>query len=111
MALLAEHNLLFGLLALQNGLIDQVQLVAAFQAWTRDKVKTLAEYLIDRGDIDDADRAAVEVLVSRNLKKHGSAEKSLASLPARIHPQKPCTAKFRRPGDRGHSGSNWNPCR
>ena len=33
----AERNLLFGLLALQNGLIDQVQLIAAFQSWTRDK--------------------------------------------------------------------------
>ena len=30
----ADRNLLFGLLALQNGLIDQGQLVAAFQAWT-----------------------------------------------------------------------------
>src|SRR5437762_2316704 len=29
------HDLLFGLLALQNGLIEQGQLVAAFQAWTR----------------------------------------------------------------------------
>ena len=33
----ADRDLLFGLLALQNGLIDQGQLVAAFQAWTRDK--------------------------------------------------------------------------
>ena len=74
----------FGLLALQNGLIDQVQLVAAFQAWTRDKLRPLADYLIDRGDIDAADRAAVEVLASRNLKKHGgSTVKSLASIPAR----------------------------
>ena len=32
-----SRDLLFGLLALQNGLIDQAQLVAAFQAWTRDK--------------------------------------------------------------------------
>jgi hypothetical protein len=31
----AESNLLFGLLALQNGLIDQDQLVAAFRGWTR----------------------------------------------------------------------------
>jgi hypothetical protein len=31
-----ERNLLFGLLALQNGLIDQAQLVAAFQSWARD---------------------------------------------------------------------------
>jgi len=27
-----DHNLLFGVLALQNGLIDQAKLVAAFQA-------------------------------------------------------------------------------
>ena len=35
----ADRHLLFGLLALQNGLIDQGQLVAAFQAWTRDKAR------------------------------------------------------------------------
>jgi hypothetical protein len=33
-AIAADGNLLFGLLALQNGLVNQVQLVAAFQAWT-----------------------------------------------------------------------------
>ena len=32
-----SRDLLFGLLALQTGLIDQAQLVAAFQAWTRDQ--------------------------------------------------------------------------
>jgi hypothetical protein len=34
-----DRNLLFGLLALQNGLINQVQLVAAFQAWTLDRAR------------------------------------------------------------------------
>ena len=42
----AERNLLFGLLALQNGLIDQGQLVTAFQAWTRDKARPLADNLV-----------------------------------------------------------------
>ena len=51
-AIAADRDLLFGLLALQNGLIDQVQLVAAFQAWTRDKRRPLAEYLAFRGDLD-----------------------------------------------------------
>ena len=46
----ADRHLLFGLLALQNGLIDQGQLVAAFQAWSRDKSKSLAENLETRGD-------------------------------------------------------------
>jgi hypothetical protein len=32
----ADRHLLFGLLALQNGLIDQAQLILAFQAWIRD---------------------------------------------------------------------------
>ena len=36
-AIAADRNLLFGLLALQNGLINQAQLVAAFQAWTLEK--------------------------------------------------------------------------
>ena len=47
----ADRNLLFGLLALQIGLIDQDQLVAAFRAWSRDKGRQLAEYLVDRGDL------------------------------------------------------------
>ena len=53
----ADRDLLFGLLALQNGLIDQVQLVAAFQAWTRDKARPLADHLVARGDLDAEQRA------------------------------------------------------
>ena len=43
------RDLLFGLLALQNGLINQGQLVAAFQAWTFDKSRALADHLVGRG--------------------------------------------------------------
>jgi hypothetical protein len=78
----AERQLLFGLLALQNGLVDQGQLVAAFQAWTLDKARTLADHFVGRGDLDPDDRSAVEVLVARHLKKHGNAGRSLAAIPA-----------------------------
>jgi hypothetical protein len=79
----ANRDLLVGLLALQNGLIDQVQLVAAFQAWTRDRARPLADHLVARGDLDPDDRSAVAALVDRHLKKHGGdPEKSLAALPA-----------------------------
>jgi serine/threonine-protein kinase len=82
-ALAAERDLLFGLLALQNGLIDQVQLVAAFQAWTRDKARPLADHLAARGDLDPDQRAGVEAMVGWHLKKHGGdAARSLAALPA-----------------------------
>ena len=80
-AVATVKNLLFGLLALQNGLINQGQLVAAFQAWTLDKARGLAEHLISRGDLDADDRAAVEALVERHWQKHGGdADKSLASI-------------------------------
>ena len=82
-AIAADRNLLFGLIALQNGLIDQVQLVAAFQAWTRNKGRTLADHLVARGDLDADDRSALEALVARHLRKHGGApETSLAALAA-----------------------------
>ena len=42
----ADRHLLFGLLALQTGIIDQGQLVAAFQAWTLDKLRNLADILV-----------------------------------------------------------------
>jgi eukaryotic-like serine/threonine-protein kinase len=45
----AERDLLFGLLALQNGLIQQAQLVAAFHAWTCDKSRSLADHLVALG--------------------------------------------------------------
>ena len=43
----ADRHLLFGLITLQNGLIQQAQLVAAFHAWTCDKARPLAEHLLE----------------------------------------------------------------
>jgi serine/threonine-protein kinase len=78
-----DHNLLFGLLAFQNGLIDQDQLLGAFRAWTLDKGVSLAGHLVERGHLDEAERVGVDVIVALQLKKHGSSvEKSLAAIPA-----------------------------
>ncbi len=78
----ADRHLLFGMLALQNGLIDQVQLVAAFQAWTRDKSRSLADHLVDRGDLDADARTGIDAIVALHVKKHGDVEMSLAAMPA-----------------------------
>ena len=75
----ADHQLLFGLLALQNGLINQGQLVAAFQAWTLDKSKSLADHLVDRGDLARRDRRGRRALVARHLK--GTAATSRRAWP------------------------------
>jgi hypothetical protein len=76
-----SRDLLFGLLALQNGLIDQGQLVAAFHSWTRDKGRSMADHLVGRGALDHEQRVLLEGLVAQHLKKHGDdAARSLAAL-------------------------------
>src|SRR5215471_12556243 len=76
-----DRHLLFGLLALQVGLIDQVQLVDAFHAWTRDKARPLDDHLQALGHLDAEQRGLVEALAAQHLKKNdGAAEKSLAAI-------------------------------
>ncbi len=76
-AVSADRDLLFGLMALQNGLIDQVQLVAAFQAWTRDKARSLAEHL---AALDPDKRAGVEAMVDPPTASSREVKKSLVRL-------------------------------
>ena len=78
-----SRDLLFGLLALQTGLIDQGALFAAFAAWTREKGRSLADHLAAGGRLDADDRLAVQAMVATHLRKHGNdVEKSLAAVPA-----------------------------
>ena len=79
----SERDLLFGLLALQTGLIEQDQLVTAFRAWTRDKSRPIADILVARGDLDAAQCAGIDGMVALHVKMHGGdVEKSLAAVPA-----------------------------
>src|SRR6516164_903670 len=82
-AVAADRELLFGLLALQNGLINQAQLLAAFQAWTLERSKSLAEHLVALGHLSPARRPVVEAMAALHLEAHGGdVEKSLAAVPA-----------------------------
>jgi serine/threonine protein kinase/tetratricopeptide (TPR) repeat protein len=77
----ADPHLLFGLLALQNGLIQQAHLVAAFHAWTINKSRPLADHLVALGHLNDAQRSAIEALAALHVDMHGGdAEQSLANL-------------------------------
>ncbi len=79
----ADRHLLFGLLSLQTGLIQQAQLVAAFHAWTCDKSRSLTDHLIALGHLDATHRPLLEGLAAAHLARHGGdAEKSLAAIPA-----------------------------
>jgi hypothetical protein len=57
-----DYQLLFGLLALQIGMINQGQLVAAFQEWTLQKARSLADDLVARGDLESEQRALLLAL-------------------------------------------------
>jgi eukaryotic-like serine/threonine-protein kinase len=75
-----SRSLLFGLIALQNGLIHQEQLVSAVRAWARDKARPLDEHVVD---LDAEQRGAVGAMVELHLKKQGGdVTKSLAVLQA-----------------------------
>jgi len=81
----SERNLLFGILALQNGLIEQPDLIAAFQCWSKDRSCPMAQVLVERGALTEADRAMLDGLVRRHVEKHGGeAERSLAAVPAPV---------------------------
>ena len=77
----AGRQLLFGLLALQNAIVNQGQLVAAFQAWTLDKSRCLAEHLEARGILNTTRRSLLEALAEVHLDAHGGdVEQSLADI-------------------------------
>jgi tRNA A-37 threonylcarbamoyl transferase component Bud32 len=78
----ADRHLLFGLLALQTGLIDQAALFAAFDAWTQDKARPLAEQLVALGYLGAAHISLLEGLAAAQIARHGGdVERSLAALP------------------------------
>src|SRR6516165_2084202 len=76
-----SRDLLFGLLALQTGLINQAQLVAAFHAWTQARDRPMAQILAEQGALEAPCLTLVEGLVVEHLRRHGSdPERSLAAI-------------------------------
>jgi serine/threonine-protein kinase len=78
----APRDLLFGLLALQNGMVTRDQLVAGFGAWTATRGRRLADILSQQGAVRSEHRALIDALAEAQLKLHGGdVEKSLAAVP------------------------------
>ncbi|HEV3083952.1 MAG TPA: serine/threonine-protein kinase, partial [Gemmataceae bacterium] len=77
----AKHNLLQGILALQNNFITRAQLLAGFNAWVEDKRKALADLLLEQQALSAAQHALLVALTAEHLRQHGDdADKSLAAL-------------------------------
>ena len=77
----APRDLLFGLLALQNGMVTRDQLVMAFTVWTATPGKALADLLAEQGALRPEHRPLLDALADAHVKLHGGdPEKSLAAL-------------------------------
>ncbi len=77
----APRDLLFGLLALQNGMITRDQLVAAFGVWTGTSHRPMADILVEQAALTPPRRALIDALTAEHLAVHdGDTEASLASL-------------------------------
>src|SRR4051812_14528497 len=75
------HDLLFGLLALQNGMVTRDRLVAAFGAWTAAGSRPMAEILVEQGALSRGRREVLDALAVEHLADHGGdPERSLAAL-------------------------------
>lgn len=70
------RGLPFGLPALQNGMVDRPQLVAAFGAWTASPGRAMADLLVEQGALTAPRHAPL----AEHLASHGGdPEESLAA--------------------------------
>jgi tetratricopeptide (TPR) repeat protein len=84
----ADHNLLFGILALQLNFISRDALIEAMNAWVLDKRRLLGQILLAHGRLGPERLQLLESVVLEHLKAHGDdPQRSLAavgqSLPVR----------------------------
>ncbi|HET6462741.1 MAG TPA: hypothetical protein VFH33_02990 [Candidatus Krumholzibacteria bacterium] len=78
-----RRELLFGLVAHQNGLVNEDRLVESFQAWARDPSQSFGDYLEASGHLNPNRREAIAILVARELVRHrGSLEACLDAFTA-----------------------------
>ncbi len=62
-----ERNLLFGVVAFQNGAVDADRLAETCAAWAAEPSQTMANLLVDRGLMTDEQKTEVEKVVAREL--------------------------------------------
>jgi eukaryotic-like serine/threonine-protein kinase len=76
-----DRNLLFAVLALQADLLDQRKFAEACTIWSSQKLKPMADLLVERGWLTADGRAEVQNLLERKLAKHnGDAKAAFAGI-------------------------------
>ena len=67
-----QRQLLFGLLAFQNGMIDRTQLLNAVSAWMSDKNVSIDEWLVTNDIVTATNREAIQRIVDQHIERFGS---------------------------------------
>ncbi len=81
MNILADRNLLLGIIALQKDFISRDGLIAAMNAWVLEKTRPLAEILLIQKAITGERCALLEALVNEHIIQHGNdLQRSLAAV-------------------------------
>jgi tetratricopeptide (TPR) repeat protein len=78
----ADHNMLFGVLALQMDFVSGDDLIEAMYAWALSKHKSLGQILCERGMLAPDEKTALDALVEKHIRRHdNNVERSLAAAP------------------------------
>jgi WD40 repeat protein len=70
----ADHNLLYGMLALQMNFVSRDALLAAMQAWVFDKTRPLGELLQQQGQLTAERRQVLDAMLAEHLAAGGPAD-------------------------------------
>jgi tRNA A-37 threonylcarbamoyl transferase component Bud32 len=81
----ASHDMLFGVLALQAGLIDPPRFAEACTAWADCMDQPLSDLLVERGWLSASERAAVDQMLQRKLPSHSGDAQPDRLLPTTDH--------------------------
>lgn len=77
----ATEQLLFGMMALQNGFVTKENLLSVFSIWILDKSILIQDLLVDRNFLSEPMRDVLTALVSEHLRQYGNdPERSLAAM-------------------------------
>ena len=84
----SDRDLLFGIQALQSGLIEPADLAAALRCWLQDNDRSVARILMERGSLSREEAALVEDLI--RLHAGNQAGDAQPEQPAGVNADEPC---------------------
>jgi len=77
----SDTNLLFGILAVQNDLIKQDDLIHAMNSWVLERSKTIGQILVEQSRLDQADCDLIDQMIRRHIAKNsGDLKKAIGAI-------------------------------